>query len=123
MEVVHQESSCSTLKQSSLCPGEELTTFICTASGTDLIWVVGGIPLSFNRHANVGAARIDPERDITAILMGINNNEEENGHAVRLSVLTVSAQPQANVTEMLSVKCHNGSVAEEIQYLPSTASM
>ncbi len=39
----------------------------------------------------------------------------------RFSVLRVSAHPQA--TEMLSVKCHNGSshLAEEIQYLPRPA--
>ncbi len=110
----------STLKQSSLCPGEEFTTFSCTASGTDLVWIVGGSMLSFNRNANVGAFRIDPEGNIAAILM-IIDSAEIDGHAVRFSVLRVSAQPQ--VTEMLSVKCHNGSshLAEEIQYLPRPA--
>ena len=76
--------------------------------------------LSFNRNANVGAFRIDPDGNIAAILM-IIDSAEIDGHAVRFSVLRVSAQPQ--VTEMLSVKCHNGSshLAEEIQYLPRPA--
>ncbi len=76
--------------------------------------------LSFNRNAKVKASRKNPEIDGLAILMRIDN-AEENGHAVRLSVLTINAQPQA--TGMLSVKCHNGSdrLAEEIQYLPRTA--
>ncbi len=110
----------STLKQSSLCPGEESTTFTCTASGTDLVWIVGRIMLSFNRNANVGVSRIDPEGDRIAILISIDN-AEDNGCAIRFSVLRVSAHPQA--TEMLSVKCHNGSshLAEEIQYLPRPA--
>ncbi len=110
----------STLQQSSLCPGDESTTFTCTASGTDLVWIVGGRMLSFNRNAIVGTSRIDPEGDIAAILTSIDRTEE-NGHAVRSSVLRVSSQPQA--TEKLSVKCHNGSshLAEEIQYLPRPA--
>ena len=110
----------STLKQSSLCPGDESTTFICTASGTELVWIVGGRTLSFNLNAQVGALRIDPERNITTILMSINN-AEENGHAVRLSVLTVGTRSQP--AAMLSVACHNGIslLAEEIQYHPSIA--
>ena len=111
----------STLKQSSLCPGNVSTTFTCTASGTDLVWIVGGTTLPFNRNAIAGRSRTDPERDITATLLHINN-AEENGYADRFSILTVSAQPQA--TEMLSVQfsvqCHNGSsnLAEEVVYLP-----
>ncbi len=110
----------STLKQSSLCPDEESATFTCTASGTELVWIVGGTTLSFNLNANVGTSRTYSERAITAILVHIDN-AEFNGYAVRLSVLTVNAQPQA--TEMLSVRCHNGSnySAKEIQYLPTTA--
>ena len=110
----------STLKQSSLCPGEEFTTFICTAYGTDLVWEIGGRPLSFNRNAIVGTSRTNSERDVTAILIRIDNTED-NGYAVRVSVLTVSVQPQA--TEMLSVKCHNGSgnLAKEVQYFPRIA--
>ncbi len=108
----------STLKQSSLCPGEESTTFSCTASGTELVWKVGGITLSFNRNAIVGASRIIEDK--TAILMHIDN-AEDNGHAVRLSVLTLGAQLRA--TEMLSVECHNGSdhLVEIMQYLPRPA--
>ncbi len=53
--------------------------------------------------------------------MAYIGNAEDNGHAVRVSVLTVRAQSQA--TEMLSIKCHNGSnhSKEEIKYLPTTA--
>ncbi len=49
------------------------------------------------------------------------NNAEENGHAVRLSVLTVGTRSQP--AAMLSVACHNGIslLAEEIQYHPSIA--
>ncbi len=114
----------STLKQSSLCPGDGSTTFICTASGTELVWIVGGRrELSFNHNASVGVPRINPEYGgIIAILMRIEN-PEENGYAVRVSVLTVGAQPQA--TEMLSVKCHNGFNlnAKMMEYLPRRAGM
>ncbi len=110
----------STLKQSSLCPGNVSTTFTCTASGTDLVWIVGGTTLPFNRNAIAGRSRTDPERDITATLLHISN-AEENGYADRFSVLTARAQLQA--TEMLSVQCHNGSsnLAEEMVYLPRVA--
>ena len=76
--------------------------------------------LSFNRNADVGTTRIDPEENIAAILMSIDS-VGENGHAIRFSVLRVSAQPQT--TERLIVKCHNGSnhLAEEIRYLPRPA--
>ncbi len=109
----------STLKQSSLCPGDELTTFTCTASGTELVWIVGEITLSFNYNANVGTFRKIDE-NISAILMSIDNREY-TGQVVRFSVLRVRVQPQA--TEMLSVACHNGTdhLAKEKQYLPRPA--
>ncbi len=114
----------STLRQNSLCPGEEFATFSCIASGTELVWIVGGRSISFNQNAIVGASRISPEGNIRAILMNIDS-EEGAGYAVRLSVLTVSAEPQA--IDMLSVKCHNGSdhvhVTEEIQYIPKHAGL
>ncbi len=86
----------------------------------ELVWTVGGgRPLSFNHNASVGAPRRNSEHDdIIAILMRIEN-PEENGYAVRVSVLTVGAQPQA--TEMLSVECYNGFDTTMIWYLPRTA--
>ncbi len=110
----------STLKQSSLCPGDDYTTFTCTASGAELVWIVGGTTFSFNRNANVGASRMNLEQDVTTILLR-RDDAEGNGYAVRLSVLTVNAQPQR--TSRLSVKCHNGSahLAKGMQFLPFTA--
>ncbi len=109
----------STLKQSSLCLGEESATFTCTATGAELTWIAGGTTLSFNINAMEGTTRLNQEGYITATLLHIDR--EDNGVARRLSVLTVRAQPQA--TDMLSVKCHNGSnhLAEEIAFLPRPA--
>lgn len=95
----------STLKQGSLCPGEDTATFTCSAVGTDLIWTVDGRMMSYNANAQVGAIRSNAQSDQTAILIRV---ESLAGRvANRMSVLTITALPSA--TGPITVRCHNGS--------------
>lgn len=98
----------STLKQASLCPGEQTVTITCSAQGTDLAWVVGGRMMSYNSNAQFGDVRSNIESDETAILIRVDDSAGEGGgRATRISVLSISARPTE--TEALTVLCHNGS--------------
>lgn len=109
----------SSLKQTTLCPGDSAATFTCIANGTDLTWIVGGSILSYNANADVGALRTFS--GVTAILLQIEELQS-NGYGRRLSVLTIKAQPQAS--DALVVQCHNGtaSAAKNSTFVPSFAS-
>lgn len=97
-----------TLDQGSLCPGEELATFLCSAVGTDLTWNVSGNTLSYNANAQVGALRSNAPGDEIAVLVRVDDRED-NGRAMRVSVLTIMRQLSS--TEPVTVMCHNGSSA------------
>lgn len=97
-----------TLNQGSLCPGEELATFLCSTVGTDITWSVNGNTLSYNANAQVGALRANARGDEIAVLVRLDDRED-NGRAMRVSVLTVTRQLSS--TEPVTVMCHNGSSA------------
>ena len=98
----------STLEQGSLCPGEDIATFLCSAVGTDLTWTVNGNTLSYNANARIGALRSNAQGDEIAFLIRVDNRES-NGRAMRVSVLTIMRQVSS--TESVVVICHNGSSA------------
>lgn len=109
----------SSLKQTTLCPGDSAATFTCIANGTDLTWIVGGSILSYNAYADVDALR--GSSGVKAILLQIEELQP-NGYGRRLSVLTIKVQPQAS--DALVVQCHNGtaSTAKSSTFVPSFAS-
>ena len=96
----------STLKQNSLCPGDQVATFTCRAVGTDLTWVIGDDTMSYNANAQVGALRSNAPGDVTCMLMRVDDRED-NGRASRVSVLTINRRLYSD--ESVTVKCHNGS--------------
>ena len=76
--------------------------------GTDLTWSVHGNTLSYNANAQVGALRSNARGDEIAVLVRVDDRED-NGRAMRVSVLTMMRQPSS--TELVIVMCHNGSSA------------
>lgn len=91
----------SSLKQGSLCPEDEGATFICTATGSDIVWVIDNQTSSFNPFSVVGEKI--PRRFYIAILIYVGTRMD--GRTVRKSVLNIHGRPSGMVT----VKCHNGS--------------
>ena len=106
----------STLRQNSLCKGDEGVSFTCIATGTDLTWLLSNRMMSYNTNARVGSIRSNIETGETAILMRVDPIEENDIDRRRTSVLTITAQPSAAAP--LRVRCHNGSAqsASEITF-------
>ena len=115
----------STLKQGSLCPGDEVATFTCTARGTELTWVVNinGTLMNYNAHDRVGSIRSNIDEDQRALLSRVDDIGE-NGVASRISVLIITAQSSATDSEAFIIMCCNGSreFTEEQRFLRRVAS-
>ena len=109
----------SSLKQSYLCPTDQQVTFTCTTAGTDLVWMVNQMMLSYNSIASVGALRSNHDSTITSAFISIWGSSD-HGVAYRRAVLTVIAQP--GTIDPVTVTCHNGSTneSEQINFLPDT---